>query len=215
MMEVFGRPDDIPVWHRAVAGELPDWDALFAEYVAGVDWPVASFWRELSEHYPDALVLLSVRDDAAKWWKSAHDTIFADHRPPRPRRPGLRPQMAMARDMLTNTFTPELAGRGRPRRRRTRRTTTTVHRDGARRPAARVATGRRVGADLPGARPSGAGRAVPACEQHRRLPRDGRPRRTPHLMDASLTVKERVERRICEHARSDGDEGARHENATV
>ena len=27
MLETFGRPDDIPVWHRAVNGEMPDWQA--------------------------------------------------------------------------------------------------------------------------------------------------------------------------------------------
>ena len=25
MIETFGRPDDIPVWHRAIDGDLPDW----------------------------------------------------------------------------------------------------------------------------------------------------------------------------------------------
>jgi hypothetical protein len=107
MTEVFGRPDDIPVWHRAVDGELPDWDALFADYVAAVDWPVAAFWPELSAYYPDALVLLSVRDDTAKWWKSAHETIFEITDRPIPDDPVFGAQMAMAQDMLTNRFTPD------------------------------------------------------------------------------------------------------------
>jgi hypothetical protein len=40
-----------------------------------VDWPGASFYRELMDAFPDALVLLSVRD-ADSWWRSAHATIF-------------------------------------------------------------------------------------------------------------------------------------------
>jgi hypothetical protein len=34
-----GRPDDIPVWQAAAEGTMPDWDALFADYCAAVDWP--------------------------------------------------------------------------------------------------------------------------------------------------------------------------------
>jgi hypothetical protein len=107
MMEVFSRPDDIPIWHRAVDGEPPDWDALFADYVAAVDWPVAAFWRELAAYYPDALVLLSMRADADKWWQSAHDTIFEISNGPIPDDPVFGPQMAMVQDMLTTRFTPD------------------------------------------------------------------------------------------------------------
>ena len=30
MHEVFPRPDDIPVWHAAALGRMPDWPAFFA-----------------------------------------------------------------------------------------------------------------------------------------------------------------------------------------
>src|SRR5438132_13248585 len=73
MIEVFEHPEHVPVWHAAVRGEPVDWDALFAGYVAAVDWPVAAFWREISAANPDAVVLLSVRD-AAAWWQSADQT---------------------------------------------------------------------------------------------------------------------------------------------
>jgi hypothetical protein len=76
MVEVFGRPDHVPMWRAAVDGTMPDWDALFDGYVAEVDWPASAFWRELSEHYPDAPVLLSTRDSAEQWWHSADRTIF-------------------------------------------------------------------------------------------------------------------------------------------
>jgi hypothetical protein len=82
MLEVFEHPEHVEMWHRAALGDMPDWDALFAGYGAAVDWPMASFWYEISEAYPDALILLSVREPDA-WWKSAHDTIFqAISRPP-------------------------------------------------------------------------------------------------------------------------------------
>jgi len=107
MMEVFGCPDDIPVWHRAAEGTMPDWDLLLAEYRATVDWPAAAFWRELWEWSPDALVLLSVRDDADAWWKSAHDTIFEIGARPIPDDPIFGPQLRMINDLLTTTFTPD------------------------------------------------------------------------------------------------------------
>jgi Sulfotransferase domain len=106
MTEVFGRPDDIPVWERAVDGELPDWSTFLADYDAAVDWPPAAFWRELSAANPDAVVLLSSRSDADAWWKSAHDTIFeiSDRELPADR--VAASQLSMARKMLERRFTP-------------------------------------------------------------------------------------------------------------
>jgi hypothetical protein len=75
MLEVFSHPAHVAAWHAAARGRPPDWRTLFAGYRAAVDWPAASFWPELSEAFPDALVLLSVRDPDA-WWRSAHGTIF-------------------------------------------------------------------------------------------------------------------------------------------
>ncbi len=75
MMEVFQHPEHIPLWRAAARGEMPDWNALFADYAAAVDWPAAAFWPELSAAFPDALVLLSVRDPQS-WWQSASETIF-------------------------------------------------------------------------------------------------------------------------------------------
>jgi Sulfotransferase domain len=108
MMEVFGRPDDIPVWHAAVNGEQPDWTTFLADYAATVDWPAAAFWRELSSAYPDAPVLLSTRSSADAWWKSANDTIFQISQREIPADPDdpFAGQMRMALDMLVNTFTP-------------------------------------------------------------------------------------------------------------
>lgn len=75
MSEVFQHPEHVPHWHAAALGEMPDWHALFDGYAAAVDWPVGSFWPEISEAFPDALIVLSARD-AESWWNSAHATIF-------------------------------------------------------------------------------------------------------------------------------------------
>jgi hypothetical protein len=106
MVEVFGRPDDIPVWHRAVNGDQPDWNAFLADYVATVDWPACAFWREMSAANPDAVVLLSSRDTEG-WWKSASNTIFTVTERPDSGEPQFEAQKAMALDMFRNTFTPK------------------------------------------------------------------------------------------------------------
>jgi hypothetical protein len=77
MLEVFGRPQDPPVWTRALRGEPVDFAALLDGYAAIVDWPGAGCWRELAGAFPDAVVLLSTRDSAETWHRSASDTIFS------------------------------------------------------------------------------------------------------------------------------------------
>ena len=62
-------------WIAAAKG-APDWDRIFDGYGAAVDYPAARYWRELADYYPEAKVLLSVRDPNA-WFDSVHETIFS------------------------------------------------------------------------------------------------------------------------------------------
>jgi len=106
MIEVFGRPDDIRVWQRAIDGEPPDWRAFFADFGAAVDWPVAGCWAEISAAFPDALVLLSTRD-TDEWWASASHTIFdVARRGEPPDDPVMVELVAMIGDMFDRRFTP-------------------------------------------------------------------------------------------------------------
>ncbi len=75
MLEVRERPDDADAWGAAYEGRPPEWGRFFDGYRATVDWPAAPFWSEISTAFPDALILLSVRDPDA-WWTSASNTIF-------------------------------------------------------------------------------------------------------------------------------------------
>ena len=96
MREIPGHPFDLgPGWDRALAGDAPDWARIFDGYVAAVDWPASMFWRELSAANPDALVLLSVRDNAEAWWRSAEATILPVARE------ALAPDWNEGRDLLT------------------------------------------------------------------------------------------------------------------
>jgi hypothetical protein len=75
MVEIIGDPTQASGWTDAIDGRDVDWPELLSGYVAQVDWPGASFWREISAANPDALVLLSTRDPEA-WYRSASNTIF-------------------------------------------------------------------------------------------------------------------------------------------
>jgi hypothetical protein len=75
MVEVFARMNDARIWEAAARGEPVDWDKLFAGYRATVDVPSSLFYRELMEKYPEAKVVLTVRDPE-RWYESARQTIF-------------------------------------------------------------------------------------------------------------------------------------------
>jgi hypothetical protein len=74
MVEVFAHPESIPLWTEAAEGK-PQWDRIFQGYRAAVDWPTATFYAGLADHYPDAKVVLTERDPES-WFKSTQATIF-------------------------------------------------------------------------------------------------------------------------------------------
>jgi hypothetical protein len=63
------------LWVDAANGR-PDWEKIFAGYASTTDYPACSFWRELAAFYPNALVILSLRDPV-KWFESVNTTIFS------------------------------------------------------------------------------------------------------------------------------------------
>ena len=75
MQDVQQRPEDADQWGDAYEGRPPEWRTFFEGYRATVDWPAAPFWSAISTAFPEALILLSVRD-ADAWWRSASSTIF-------------------------------------------------------------------------------------------------------------------------------------------
>jgi Sulfotransferase domain len=77
MTEVFaGARRNIPLWLEVVNGK-PDWDAIFDGYPSTTDYPACSYWRQLADYYPDAKVVLTVRD-ADAWFDSVSETIFSE-----------------------------------------------------------------------------------------------------------------------------------------
>ena len=112
MIEVFPDPKAPAFWARAARGEAVNWDEIFEGYKATVDWPACTYWRELADHYPDAKVLLTVRD-ADKWFDSTQATIF------NPNHIDLFLQSedvpADLRELMDRLYTKTFHGRGRER----------------------------------------------------------------------------------------------------
>lgn len=102
VMKIKSAPGD---WYKAACGDEMDWDAVFEGYNAAVDWPSCAFYRELAETYPDAKVILTLRDPK-RWYESAINTIFTSMQLEMPGAPpSIQAQMKMARKLIAeNTF---------------------------------------------------------------------------------------------------------------
>jgi hypothetical protein len=75
MVTVLADLDQAGLWSRALQGESP-WSEIFDGFESTADWPGGYFYKELMEVYPDAKVLLSVREEEA-WERSMRQTVWA------------------------------------------------------------------------------------------------------------------------------------------
>ena len=75
MLEIDASPLQRTIWRGIAQGQSPDWDAAFDGFKSAVDWPSAHYWRETSAFYPDAKILLTVRDSES-WYASFSKTIL-------------------------------------------------------------------------------------------------------------------------------------------
>jgi hypothetical protein len=75
MIELLMNPQQVAYWEAASAEKPVDWDALFEGYQAAVDYPACRYYRELMAQYPEARVILTVRDPGS-WYESCSETIF-------------------------------------------------------------------------------------------------------------------------------------------
>ena len=66
--------DQVELWDRAMDGEVL-WEQIFDEARSTADWPGGFFYRQLMGFYPQAKVLLSVREPES-WERSFRETIW-------------------------------------------------------------------------------------------------------------------------------------------
>ncbi len=71
---------DVSTFTAAARGSRVQWDGVFDGCRSAVDFPASAFWRELAREYPRSLILLSERDSADAWWRSADATVFEKRR---------------------------------------------------------------------------------------------------------------------------------------
>jgi hypothetical protein len=71
-----GNRPVIRAWLSAVKDpEHADWAAVLHGYNSAIDWPAAAYWKELATAFPEAKVILSVRDEN-RWYDSMAKTLF-------------------------------------------------------------------------------------------------------------------------------------------
>lgn len=63
-------------WDSALASKMPDWNKALDGFSSAVDWPASMFWHELSEAFPDAIIILSTRDSVDIWLQSLEATVL-------------------------------------------------------------------------------------------------------------------------------------------
>jgi hypothetical protein len=76
MIDLIRDPTPLPYWQAAADGEKVDWTEALDGWESTIDWPGCTFWEEMAEIWPDAPVLLSVRDPEA-WYRSCLNSIHA------------------------------------------------------------------------------------------------------------------------------------------
>jgi hypothetical protein len=75
MTEVITHPERADDWSAAADGKPVDWDKVFQGYSSTVDAPGNGFYLALAAKYPQAKVILSVRDPES-WFTSTQESIL-------------------------------------------------------------------------------------------------------------------------------------------
>jgi len=88
-------------WLAIADSDRPDWSTVFSDYRATTDWPAAAYWRELAAAYPEAKLILTVRDED-DWYDSVRDTIWRLRDVMPGRWPGFRSIAAVADRVIWN-----------------------------------------------------------------------------------------------------------------
>jgi hypothetical protein len=68
------NPDQLHLWKTLEQTGTTDWDTLYKDYSASVDFPAYPWYKEHMERYPDAKVILTVRPFDG-WYTSISNTV--------------------------------------------------------------------------------------------------------------------------------------------
>jgi hypothetical protein len=74
-MTLWERPAHVDLWQAVADGKGPAWQEIFAGFGSAVDWPASIYYEPLMQAYPEAKIVLTVRD-ADRWYDSMTNTIL-------------------------------------------------------------------------------------------------------------------------------------------
>jgi hypothetical protein len=76
MQTALVRPSHLRFWVRAKEDGPVDFQAFFRHYRAAVDWPACEFYRQLMAAFPEAKIVLTLRDPD-DWYDSVRETLWS------------------------------------------------------------------------------------------------------------------------------------------
>jgi hypothetical protein len=76
MYELINDPSRLKYWKQLKNTNQTDYELLFKGYQSAVDYPACAFYQELLDQYPNAKVVLTVRDPE-QWYESVKKTIYS------------------------------------------------------------------------------------------------------------------------------------------
>jgi len=71
MQNILLNKKDATLWHDLIFSkkDIIDWEKIYKGYGACLDFPSCNYYKDLMDYYPDAKVILTIRDDKS-WIKS-------------------------------------------------------------------------------------------------------------------------------------------------
>jgi hypothetical protein len=76
MVEVFKNPGHMNMWTEVIETGRSNWASIFEGFQAVMDWPASVYYKTLMAAFPDAKVILTVRDPEL-WYESIRSTFYA------------------------------------------------------------------------------------------------------------------------------------------
>lgn len=99
MEDLINNPKKISYWEEIDRNGETDWQSLFDGYQSAVDFPAIGYYKDILRVFPEAKVILTVRDEES-WYQSAIQTILNAQ-------PGILGKVKMSMSILL-PFSPHL-----------------------------------------------------------------------------------------------------------
>ena len=77
---IMDHPETVTFWQDLKADKPVDWDKFFEGYQSAVDFPTNVLYKKFIKQYPDAKIILTVRDPES-WYRSFSNTIIKSANP--------------------------------------------------------------------------------------------------------------------------------------